>query len=145
MAATTDRGQGVSCIIMCVSAMWLAIGGVVLLFAPSEVLAMLVPGFPHEAAWIGQLLGAAWLSVAVLDWLQRRALLGGIHGRPVLLANFALYFIGAMSLVGAVRAGAPWLLWLLCAVMLLLAIAFGVLMRYGPFGLPSRGGDKHMP
>jgi len=77
------------------------VGGLVLPFAPDAVLPAFVPGFPPAAVWLGQLLGAAWLAVAALNWLQRESILGGIYGRPVVLANVALYLISALSLIRA--------------------------------------------
>ena len=116
------------------SAAVLLLGGLVLLFAPDAVLPALVPGFPAAAAWLGQLLGAAWLGMAALNWLQRAAVLGGIYGRPVVLANGALYFITAASLLRALLGGAaPRALWLVCAPAALLAAAYGTLLLRGPF------------
>jgi hypothetical protein len=100
----------ISSLLSRVSAAVLLLAGVALLFAPDVLLPALVPGFPPVAAWLGQLLGAAWLAVAALNWLQRAAVLGGIYGRPVVLANVALYFISALSLLRALLGGANVLL-----------------------------------
>jgi hypothetical protein len=122
-----------------VSAFVLLVGGTVLLFAPDAVLPALVPGFPRGAAWLGQLLGAAWLGVAALNWLQRSAVLGGIYGRPVVLANVALYFISALSLLRALLGrGAPTSLWLALAPAAILAAAYGALLVRGPFDALQR-------
>ena len=116
------------------SAIVLALGGVALLFAPDVILPALVPGFPPSAAWLAQLLAAAWLGVAALDWLQRATLLGGIYGRPVVLANLALYFIGDLAVLRALREpDAPRALWIIAVPATLLAIAYGALMLRGPF------------
>ena len=97
-----------------VSAVLLLIGGIAFLFASDVLLPRLVPAFPTEGAWIGQLLGAAWLGVAALNWSSKSVLLGGIYGRPVVLANGALYFITTLVLLRIVlRSGAPPALWLL--------------------------------
>ena len=102
----------ISTVVSRVSAALLLAAGVVLLFAADAVLPALSPGLPASAAWLGQLLGAAWLGVAALNWLQRNQLLGGIYGRPVVFANLALYLVGALSLLGALRdPAAPRSLW----------------------------------
>jgi len=117
-----------------VSAAVLLLGGAALLFAPDAVLPALVPGFPPAAAWLGQLLGAAWLGVAAMNWVQRAALLGGIYGRPVVLANLALYFISALSLLRALLGGtAPAALWMALAPLAVLAAVYGALLLRGPF------------
>ena len=77
----------------------LLIGGVALLFAADDILPRLIPGFRETGAWLGQLLGGAWLAIAALNWLNRGARLGGIYGRPVVLTNAIVYFVGAMVLL----------------------------------------------
>jgi hypothetical protein len=115
-----------------VSAGVLLLCGVALLFAPDVVLPALIPPFPPAAAWLGQLLGAAWLGLAALNWLQRRAVLGGIYGRPVVIANLTVFFVSALSLIRALP-GEPPALWAAAAVTALLAAAYGVLLFAGPF------------
>lgn len=129
----------ISSVLSHISAFVLFIAGFVLLFAPDVVLPAIIAGFPAAAAWLGQLLAAAWLGVAALNWLQRRVVLGGIYGRPTVLANLALYFVSALSLLRALLGhGAPSLLWLAVAVTGVLALAYGVLLLRGPFGAKER-------
>jgi hypothetical protein len=128
------RSDVISSVISRISALVLLLGGLALLFAPDDLLPALAPGFPPAAAWLGQLLAAAWLAMAALNWLQRTAVLGGIYGRPVVLANIALYFITALSLLRALLGGtAPRAAWLICAPAALLAVAYSVLLLRGPF------------
>ena len=124
----------ISSVLSRVSALVLLLGGLALLFAPDVLLPALVPGFPRGAAWLGQLLAAAWLGVAALNWVQRAAVLGGIYGRPVVLANGALYLVSALSLLRALIGGvAPRAIWLACAPTALLAAAYWALLLRGPF------------
>jgi hypothetical protein len=129
----------ISSVVSRMSAAVLLLGGLALLFAPDAVLPALVPGFPPRATWLGQLLAAAWLGVAALNWLHRAAMLGGIYGRPVVLANGALYFVSAASLVRPLLAGTvPRLVWLLCVPAALLAAIYGALLLRGPFDALQR-------
>ena len=124
----------ISSILSRISALVLLLGGVALLFASDAVLPALVPGFPPDAAWLGQLLAAAWLGIAALNWLQRSALLGGIYGRPTVFANVVLYFISALSLARALlRNGAPAALWAVLVLLAILAATYTALMMRGPF------------
>ena len=128
-----------SSVVSQISALVLFLSGLVLLFAPDVVLPAVVSGFPASGAWLGQLLAAAWFGVAALNWLQRRALLGGIYGRPTVLANAALYFISALSLLRVLLGpGAPPLLWLAVVVTGALAVSYGALLLRGPFGASER-------
>ena len=138
------RSAVISSAVSRVSATVLLLGGAGLLFAADEVLPVLVPGFPPGGAWLGQLLGAAWLAVAALNWLQRASVLGGIYGRPVVLANLTLYFVSALTLLRTALGGlapgraAPAMLWMLCTVMAVMAAAYGALLLRGPFDALDR-------
>ena len=83
------------------SALLLGVAGFAFVFAPREMLALLAPGTPRTAAWIGQLLGAALVGLACLNWFNRHTLLGGIYARAVVLANTMFYLVGALSIFGA--------------------------------------------
>lgn len=115
------------------SAALLLIGGVILLFSPDAALPWLIPDYPTSAFWLGQLIGAAWLGMAALNWLSRSSVLGGIYGRPAVFANLSLYFISAIVILkAAARADAPSALWGLAAPAVVLAIAYGWLLFRGP-------------
>ena len=116
------------------SATVLLLGGLALLFAADTLLPALVPGFPANAAWIGQLLGAAWLGMSALNWLNRSTILGGIYGRPVVVANLAMHCISALSLLRAVVGSASSRgVWVALTITTLLAATYGALMLRGPF------------
>ena len=116
------------------SAGFLAIGGLAFLFAADDILPRLVPAFPPSGAWLGQLLAAAWLAIATLNWLSRSLLLGGIYGRPVVLTNAMLYFVGAMVLVKiARRAGESATVWILFLPVAVFAAMYAWLLFRGPF------------
>jgi hypothetical protein len=126
----------ISSLVTRVSAAALMLGGLALLFAPGVILAGLVPGFPATASWLGQLVGAAWLGVAALNWSHRSTMLGGIYGRPVVITNFVLYVIGALALLKALQGpGGSHALWFFAAPTTVLAIVYGALLFWGPFDL----------
>lgn len=116
------------------SALVLGIAGVGLLFAPNAILRLLEPEIPATAYWIGQLLGASWIGLAALNWYSRSRVLGGIYGRPVMLANLGVYFVGGLSAVGAARhVGFPPEFWWLIVPSGLLGLAYLHLMLRGPW------------
>jgi hypothetical protein len=124
-----------SALITRTSAALLAAGGIALLFLPDSILPALAPGFPAHATWLGQLVGAGWLAVAALNWLNKRTLIGGIYGRPLVLANLILYFIGTMVLLRALRDPAtPPVLWWVAAPHVVMATVYGAVLFKGPFG-----------
>jgi hypothetical protein len=118
-----------------VNALLLLLAGVVLLFASDRVLPNLVTGYPTSGIWLGQVLGAACLGFAALNWLQRNAVIGGIYGRPVVFANLVFYFVSAMSLLRlAVNTSRPVAVWWIAILFVLLAAIYAVLLMRGPFG-----------
>lgn len=124
------------------SAAVLLVAGAALLFASDQVLPRLVSGYPATALWLGQLLGAAWLSLAALNWWNRATVLGGIYGRPLVAANMALFLGTSLVLFrAAARPGFPPALWFLAAVTTALSVAYGLLLFRGPLArdLRARG------
>ena len=80
------------------SALCLAAGGILLLFAPRETGAALLPG-ASGADKLFQLLGAALLGFAMMNWTAKGAALGGIYGRAVVIGNLMHLLAGAFILV----------------------------------------------
>ena len=116
------------------SALLLSAGGLALLFAPDVFLPHLVPGFPKTALWFGQLLAAASLALATLNWRSRSLLLGGIYGRPVVETNAILYFVAATVLLNRfTRAPPPRAGWLVVVLVVPFAAVYGWLLFRGPF------------
>jgi hypothetical protein len=116
------------------SAVLLLVGGLGFLFAADEILPRLIPNFPATGAWLGQLVAAAWLGVASLNWLNRSLLLGGIYGRPVVATNAVLYFISAMALVKVEGfSNTPVAIWILVVPAVVFASLYSWLLYRGPF------------
>jgi hypothetical protein len=116
------------------SAIVLAGAGIALPFAGDDLLPRLISGFPSQGAWLGQLLAAAWLGIAALNWLNRGARIGGIYGRPIVLTNISVYFISAMVLLRIVALPhAPMAVAVAALVASLFAGAYAwLLFRGGP-------------
>jgi hypothetical protein len=124
----------ISTLISRASAVVLGLAGLALLFASDAILPRLIPGFPPSGAWLGQLLAAGWLGVALLNWASQPALLGGIYGRPVVLTNATLYFVAATVLLKIViRQNVPTVLWLVVLPLALFAGIYWWLLFRGPF------------
>lgn len=113
--------------ILTASAIALGAFGVLLLFAPEEAAGALGWGSGTTGP---SLAAAGLLSVAVLDWMGRGAIYGGIYGRPIVLANLTLAITGGLTLVRAQAegGGAPPLGWLPVAVLGLHGVGFAFLL-----------------
>lgn len=131
----------ISTAITTASAFVLALGGMALLFGSDVLLPRVVPGAPASATVLGQLVAAGWLAVAGLNWNQRRQIVGGIYGRPTVLANLALYLVSAFSLAHpAMVAGAPPALRVLTLLFGALTLVYAALLLRGPFGADAVAG-----
>ncbi|MES2524602.1 MAG: hypothetical protein V4617_18020 [Gemmatimonadota bacterium] len=116
------------------SAAVLMAGGVTLLFGADAILPRAIPGFPRSAAWLGQLLAAGWIAIAMLNWSGRSALLGGIYGRAIVMTNVIVYFVSAAVLLRPLLKGAvPGVVGLFFVPVALLAATYFWLLMRGPF------------
>ncbi len=97
-----------------------------LLFAPEELLLYAGEQPSTLSAAILQVVGSALFGFAHLNWMNRHGVIGGIYGRPVVLANFAHAATAALML-GHVAIRTPFSAPLTAIVALYgaLALAFG--------------------
>jgi hypothetical protein len=80
-----------------VSAMVFALLGLLLLFAAEDLSGLLGPKPTNHP--LLQLLGAALLGFAAMNWIARGSALGGIYGRAVLAGNQTHLTVGAILLL----------------------------------------------
>ena len=92
-------------ILMTASAGVLGLAGLVAVFAPEFPLGALGVAPANFPAVVVQLLGTLYLSFASMNWLARGSAIGGIYARPISMANFTHFFIGALVLVKVLLAG----------------------------------------
>ena len=91
---------------MAASAALMAIAGFALLMAPAGVLSLYGVVLPPPELVLAQLLGAALLGNANINWLARSAVLGGIYGRPLIAGNLTHCLVGALVILRAALGGA---------------------------------------
>lgn len=74
--------------------------GILLTFLPSEILKFLGDDEPQQAAVMAlQIAGALYFGFAMINWIAKANLIGGIYGRPIAIGNLTHFFIGAMALM----------------------------------------------
>ena len=115
------------------SALLLVFLGVLLSFLPAEIASVM--GLSHDLAtqMALQLLGAVYFGFGMLNYMNKRAVVGGIYGRPLVVGNFSHFLIAALALLKAqdLLSTYPWL-WALAIAFGLLAVAFGRLLFVQP-------------
>lgn len=104
-----------------------------LIFAPEETSALLGGSVADGQIAILQVLGSALFGFALLNWSNRFSRLGGIFGRPLILANLA-HAMTAFLLLVRVAAQDPGYLPVVLptAVYLALALAFASRLLVAP-------------
>ena len=84
--------------LMMLSAIFLAIAGLITSYFPDKVLEThnVVPN--NTMLLLIQMMGALYLGFAVLNWTARGVLMGGIYARPLALGNFLHFAMVAVML-----------------------------------------------
>lgn len=100
---------------MATSAVAIGLFGLAGMLFPEAILGGLGEASRGGAVVLVKLLGAAYLGGALLNWMAREKLIGGIYSRPVAVGNFAHFLAATIVLtkelistsnVGLVAAGA---------------------------------------
>ncbi len=109
-------------------------------FAPQELLgAWGVAPLPVTVLLV-QLAGALYIGFALMNWMAKEVLIGGIYSRPLALGNFAHFFVMAGALVKALIAGhheTP--VWVGALVYVVFAWLFGQVVFGDPLGPEGAG------
>jgi hypothetical protein len=94
-------------------------------------------GFTDASEIAGQIVGALYLAFAAANWTARGSMIGGIYARPLAVANFVHFVIGATVLAKGIstsRLNAVYLAvtlgYLAFAIMFILVL-YGRLERTG--------------
>ena len=124
--------RSVSAFLMVGSALALGVLGMICLFFPDEVAPAV--GVAGEAAITIQVVAGGLLALAILNWMGRTAIYGGIYGRPIVMANLTMGTVSGLSAIrvaGSSEGSSS--MWLLAVLFLTQAAAFGTLMWFGPW------------
>jgi hypothetical protein len=128
-----------SSVIMLTSATILGAVGLAMLFASVDASPYLFGEPVTDTA--GQMISAGFLSLAMLNWMGRSAVYGGIYGRPIILSNFLFGFI-LLTVVPEHASESGGMAWLLVAYLAAHVAAFGYLLfGRSPSTVHARPGD----
>jgi hypothetical protein len=115
------------------SAIVMGASGLAGTFAPQELATALGITSTGVLPLLIQLLAALLFGFAMVNWMARGSLIGGIYNRPVLVGNVAHFLIGGLAAIKAVLAGEHRPLVIgIAAVYAVFAIGFGTLLFRGP-------------
>lgn len=114
------------------SAIFMGAAGLGLTFTADDLLRHVrQPDAPILVIFV-QMIGALYLGFAVLNWLLRSSIVGGIYGRPLVLANLTHFLIVAIPLVRWAASGAPPGIVVLSVIYAAFAAGFAAVMFREP-------------
>ena len=120
-------------LILAASAIVLGLAGVAASFAPQEILTAF--GLTDEGILpvLVQLHGAMLLGFAMMNWMAKDSLIGGLYNRPLAIGNLVHFLVGALA-VGkfALRGDAEAAVMVVAVVYTVFAIAFARILFRSP-------------
>jgi hypothetical protein len=121
-------------ILMATSAIFMGIAGAAGLFLPHEIVAALGAPATGILPALVQLHAAILFGFAMINWMAKDSLIGGIYNRPVAVGNTAHFVVGAITLLKLVVGDPTAPIVAATVIYVIFAIGFGMLM----FGSPVK-------
>jgi hypothetical protein len=120
--------------IMTITALLFAIIGIFLSFAPDYVMTLMKISPNPVTQLVLQLLGATYYAFAMLNWMAKGSIIGGIYNRPVSVANFTHFLIGGMALARAAfgHYNLPMIVGVFAGFYIVGALIFGLMLSKHP-------------
>lgn len=80
-----------------------------------------------------QILGALLMAFAMVNWMAKDILIGGIYSRPVAVGNFMHFMVGALALIkGAFKNPDMPVLWAAGVIYIVFAVGFAIVLFFHP-------------
>jgi len=119
-------------LLMASSAAFMALIGLAASFLPQEVLSQ--AGVPPVTVLVVlvQVTGALYLGFAMLNWMARGVLIGGIYSRPLAMGNFLHFAVVAATLAKAMTAVDLRVVYLSAAIYIVFAVWFALVLFTHP-------------
>lgn len=111
----------------------MAVCGILFQFVPHEISNTFNVDSSGIVPLFVQIIGAMYLGFAMMNWMAKSVLVGGIYARPLAMGNLLHFTIGALALL-KFAFSAPNLLsiWIATVIYSILAILFGIVLFTHP-------------
>jgi hypothetical protein len=122
------------------SAALMAAGGIALEFAPHEILTYFGADSSGVYPLFLQLVGALYLGFAMMNYMAKGIIIGGIYSRPLAMGNLVHFLVGALALIkhaAGVQNSLP--VWIAAAVYAIFAVLFGITIFMHPLKTKDAG------
>ena len=114
--------------LMTLSAIILALIGISLIFFPKEILNYFGSSV-SDTFELMQIIGSLYFAFAMLNWMSKGSIIGGIYNRPISIANLTHFVIAAFALVRGILSNPSlsYMIWLITIMYSIFAILFGIM------------------
>ena len=114
--------------LMTLSAMILALIGINLIFLPKEILDYLELSVSDTLELLMQIIGSFYFAFAILNWMSKGSIIGGIYNRPIAMANLTHFVIAGLALIKEILANPslPYVIWSIAIIYSIFAILYGI-------------------
>ena len=121
-------------IIMTTSAVFLAIIGISLTFFPVEIANYLNIGFQSLLILTLQVMGGLFFGFAMLNWMTKDSVIGGIYNKPLVTANMAQFMVGGLALLKDLihHPDKPAIIWVVTGFYVIFGLVFVILFMRSP-------------
>ena len=122
------------------SSIFLGALGITFSFIPDEIISSLSVT-PNQISTLSlQLLGALYLGFAMLNWMAKGSLIGGIYNKPIAIGNFMHFAVGALALIKIITKihTHSEIVISLTVVYSVFAILFGYVFRTNPSSIEKK-------
>ena len=115
-------------LLMALSAIILALLGISLIFFPIEILDYFELSVSDTLELLMQIIGSLYFAFAMLNWISKGSIIGGIYNRPIAIANLTHFFIAGLSLIQGILSNPnlPYTIWSIAIIYTIFAILFGI-------------------
>ena len=119
--------------LMMASSIVTGILGVAVSFFPQEISNALGLSSTGTINLFLQVTGALYIGFALMNWMAKTVLIGGIYARPLAMGNFAHFMIAGIALIKAAMNNSVSLyLWIIAIIYLIFAVLFGIVLFTSP-------------
>ncbi len=121
-------------LLMTASAFIMGVLGIIASFMPVEILQALEQTPTPALILVVQITGSLYFGFALINWMAKSYLMGGIYSKPLTMGNFAHFLIAGIAIVKAAVSNSITSKYILILVIiyLLFAIAFGIVAFTNP-------------
>lgn len=119
---------------MILSALTMGAIGIALSFSSDIILAHLGIEVNRVTVFLMQILGALYFAFAMLNWMSKSSIIGGIYNRPTAVANFTHFLIAGLALLKGIISNPelPFVIWGLAIVYVIFGCLFGIILFVHP-------------